>query len=149
MGQLKFRQQINAQEFNGVQPFTSTAAIIANRVVKIGAVAGKVKHTTGSSGRVVLGVALNGATGAGKTIMVQTRGIVTIVASTRAIAAGSPVRATSGSASTGTFAGGTVRTSTTIAQNPIGLALTSCAAAATIRSISVMLAPTYNTPTLL
>ena len=149
MGQRKFREVLNAPFFNGVQPFLSTAATIANRVVKMGAVAGTVKHTTGTSGRIVLGVALNATTGGGKRVMVQMDGVATIVASTRAIAAGAPVRATSGSASTASFAGGTVRQATGNVVNSVGLALTSCAAAATIRTISVKLAPTYNNASVL
>src|SRR5262249_18190494 len=108
-----------------------------------------VRNTTGSSGRVVLGIALNSATGAGKTIWVQHTGIATVVASTRAIAAGAIVRATSGAASTANFNGGTVRTTTGTAQNQLGMALTSCAAAGTLRTIRVLLAPTFNNPTLL
>lgn len=149
MGQRKFREALNAQMFNAVQPFLSTAATIANRVLKMGSVAGTVKHTTGTSGRIVIGVGLNATSASGKKVMVQMQGIVTIVASTKAIAAGAPVRATSGAASTATFLGGTVRQATGNVVNNVGIALTSCAAAVTIRSISVLLSPTYNNASVL
>ena len=138
-----------APQLNEVLTMNSTSAIIVNRVVKMGAVAGNVKHTTGSSGRAVLGVALNGATGGGKKVLVQVSGVVTVQASSKAIAAGAVVRATSGAASTGTQLGGTVRTSTGTAQNGVGIALTSCAAAGTKRTISIQLCQSYNNPTLL
>lgn len=144
------RRGQNAPVFNEMVTMNSTAAIIKNRVVKFGAVAGNVKHTTGSSGRVVFGVAINGATGAGKKIIVQVSGIATMVASTKAIAAGSPVRATSGAASTASYLGGTVKTSTGTAQNQVGLALTSQAAGNTgARTITVLLAQSFTNPTLL
>lgn len=145
---VRRRGQI-APQFNETLTMNSTAAVIAQRVVKMGAVAGNVKHTTGSSGRAILGVTLNGATGAGKKVLVQVSGIATVVASTKAIAAGAVVRATSGAASTASFLGGTVKTSTGTAQNGVGLALTSAAAAGTKRTITVLLAQSYNNPTLL
>lgn len=154
MGQLKFKQGVNAPTFNLVLPKTSTAAIIANRVVKFSSV-GNVKHTTGTSGRLAQGVALAGCTGGGKGVPVQFKGVVTVVASTRAIAAGAPLRATSGSASTATFLGGTVRAATVamttalpVRPNILGVALTSCAAAGTKRTIQMLMALTVNNPTL-
>lgn len=156
MGQLKFKRAIHCQGANVVLPYLSTAAIVAKRCVKIGAAAGTVKHTTGTSGRAVLGIALNGATAAGLRVWVQVAGVATVQASTRAIAAGSIVRATSGSVSASTWAGATVRKSTValttgvpIRANTVGMALTSAAAGAGSRTIDVLLQPTYNNPALL
>ena len=155
MGQLKFKQVVNAPTFNAVKLFTSTAAIIKNRLVRLGAVAGNVKHTTGTSGRAALGVALNSATGGGRPVYVQFAGIVDIEASTRAVALGAIVRAASGAASTASNLGGTIRSATValttavpIRSNPVGMALTTAAAAAagTKRLVSVLLAPTFNNP---
>lgn len=155
MGQLKFKQPIQAPTVNAVKLFNSTAAIIKNRLVKIGAVSGNVKHTTGTSGRTALGVALNAATGGGKPVWVQLFGIADIHASTRAVVLGVAVRATSGAASTGTGLGGTIRgctvtmtTAVPIRCNVVGIALTSAAAAAagTNRTVSVLLMPTINNP---
>ena len=157
MGQLKFKQPITVQGgANVILPYLSTAAIVANRCVKIGAVAGTVKHTTGTSGRAVLGIALNSATGAGLRVWVQVAGIATVQASTRAIAAGAVLRATSGSVSASTWKGATVRTSTAamttgapIRANTVGMALTSAAAGAGSRTVSVLLSQTFNNPALL
>lgn len=150
MGQDVRRRPINAPDFKQVQSFTSTNAVLVNRVVKMGAVAGNVKNTTGSSGRVVIGVALNSATAASKTVKVQMGGTCTVVASTKAIAAGSVLRATSGAVSTGSYLGGTVKTTTGATQNQCGLALTSIAAGNTgARTITMLLDFTYNNPTLL
>src|SRR6266699_912018 len=102
MGQEVRRRPINAPAFNVFVTKTSTAAIIANRVVKYSSV-GNVKHTTGTSGRLAQGVAISGATGGGKKVGVQLFGVVTVVASTKATAAGAPLRATSGAASTASF----------------------------------------------
>lgn len=153
MGQLKFRNPITAPGANIVLPYTSTAAIVAKRCVKMGAVAGTIKHTTGTSGRAVLGITLNGATGAGKVVWVQISGVATVQASTRAIAAGAIVRCTSGAVSASTWAGATVRTSTValttaipIRANTVGMALTSAAAGAGSRTISVLLQQTHNNP---
>jgi hypothetical protein len=157
VGQLKYRNPFTVQGgVNVVLSYLSTAAIVAKRCVKNGAVAGTVKHTTGTSGRAVLGIALNSATGAGKLVWVQVAGIATVQASTRAIAAGAIVRATSGSVSASTWAGATVRTSTNamttgapVRHNTVGIALTSAAAGAGSRTVSVLLAPTFNNPALL
>lgn len=157
MGQMKFKQTVNAPAFNAVRSFTSTAAIIKNRLVRFGAATGKVKMTTGTSGRGFLGVALNSCTGAGKSVSVQFAGIVDIEASTRALASGTYVRATSGAAATNSNLGGTIRSATValttgipIRANIVGLALTSAAAAAagTKRLVSVLLTPTINNPTI-
>lgn len=154
MGQELRRRPIDSVAFNMVLPKNSTAAIIANRVIKILA-SGNIKHTTGSSGRLAHGVALAGCTGAGKSVPVQFTGVVTVVASTRAIATGAPLRATSGAASTASFAGGTVRAATVaittalpLRANTLGIALTSCAAAATIRTVQMLMGLTINNPAL-
>jgi hypothetical protein len=155
VGQLKFKQPIQAPTVNSVKLFNSTAAIIKNRLVRIAAVAGNVKHTTGTSGRSFIGVALNAATGAGKPVWVQFMGIADIHASTRAVVLGVAVRASSGAASTGSGLGGTVRgctvtmtTAVPIRANIVGIALTSAAAAAagTNRTVSVLLMPSINNP---
>jgi len=145
MGQRKFREEVTAPSFNPVISFTSTAAIIKNRVVKL-ANTGNIKHTTGTSGRAVVGVALAAATGGGKKIPVQWFGKVAIQVSTRAVAIGDWVRASSGAASTASNLGGTVRT-TTVNNQILGIALTSAAAAAagTQRTVNVLLNPTINT----
>ena len=145
MGQVKFRAQVTAPSFNPVISFTSTAAIIKNRLVKL-MNTGNIKHTTGTSGRVILGVALAGATGAGKKIPVQLFGQVQVHASTKAIAIADWVRATSGAASTASNLGGTIRT-TTVNNQILGLALSSAAAAAagTQRLVTIFLNPTINT----
>jgi len=145
VGQRKFREQVTAPSFNPVISFTSTAAIIKNRLVKL-MNTGNIKHTTGTSGRVILGVALAGATGAGKSIPVQLFGQVQIHASTKAIAKADWVRATSGAASTASNLGGTIRT-TTVNNQILGLALSSAAAAAagTQRLVTIFLNPTINT----
>lgn len=138
MGQLKFKRQVNAPSFNAIQTFTSTAAILANQLVRTGTAVGTVKPTTGSSGSMPFGVALNAATGAGLPVEVQLLGIVTVKGSTRAITRGAPVRATSGAASA--TVGGTVRTATgTSAQNTFGLALTSRAASTAGGTVSVLI----------
>jgi hypothetical protein len=154
MGFLKFKQGVNSPAFNMVLPKTSTAAIIANRLIKFSSV-GNIKHTTGTSGRLAQGVALAGCTGGGKGVPVQFTGVVLVVASTKAIPAGAPLRATSGAASTATFLGGTVRASTVamttalpVRPNIVGIALTSCAAAATKRTVSMLINQTINNPAL-
>lgn len=120
--------------------FQTTAAVIANRVVKLTS-GGGVKHTTGSSGRKILGVALAGATGAGSTVAVAVHGIVYLQVSTAAVKRGAYLRATSGAASTGSQLGGTVRSSTNNTQNGLGIALTSAAAGAGARKILAYLNP--------
>src|SRR2546425_7744191 len=105
------RAPLGAPAFNMDSRFTSTASCIINRVVKLTS-GGGVRPTTGSSGRVALGVALANATASGKIIPIRQAGIVDIEASTRAIKKGDVLRATSGAASTATRLGGTVRTTT-------------------------------------
>jgi hypothetical protein len=123
---------------------TSTAAIIVNRVVRVGAVAATVKHTTGTSGRLVLGVALSGATGAGKQVAVRIFGVADVEASSKAVVAGAGLRATSGAASTSTRLGGTLKQSTSAIPNHAGIALTSAAAGTGKRLISVFINPSIN-----
>lgn len=145
MGQRKFREQVTAPSFNPVVSFTSTGAIIKNRFVKLLS-NGAIKHTTGTSGRAGIGVALAAATGSGKKIPVQFFGQVQVHASTKAIAIADWVRATSGAASTASNLGGTVRT-TTVNNQILGIALSSAAAAAagTQRLVTIFLNPTVNT----
>lgn len=142
MGQRKFREPVQSQSFNITRTFTSTAAIIKNRCVLM-VNTGNVKHTTGTSGRAVLGVALAAATGGGKAIPVQLFGVVDVHASTRAIAKGDWVRASSGSASTASQAGGTVR-KTTVNNQTLGQALSSAAAGAGQRTVTIFLNQTVN-----
>ena len=143
MGLRKFREFVTAPSFNPVITRTSTAAIIKSRVVKLTAAA-NIAHTTGTSGRAVFGVALAAATGAGKAVPVQYFGLVDIHVSTRAVARGAYLRASSGAASTASQLGGTVRT-TTVNNNIVGVSLTSAAAGAGIRSVTVFLNPNLNT----
>jgi len=157
MGLRKQREGFSLPNATIVRSFTSTGAIIKNRVVKLLAT-GNITHTTGTSGRMVIGVALTAATGGGKKVPVQMSGIALVQVSTRAVASGVNVRATSGAISTGSNLGGTVRTSTVamttalpIRANIVGYTLTSAAAAAagTQRTVEVMLYPMANNPALL
>lgn len=156
MGRFKIPGSPTGRTFDIIRTYTSTAAIIVNRVVKIGTAATAVKHTTGTSGRVVLGVALGSATGAGRGVPIGVFGVFDIEASSRAVAAGAMVRASSGAASTASRLGGTVRSSTNamttalpVRHNLVGLALTSAAAGTGKRLISVFVNPTANNPALL
>lgn len=119
--------------------FKTTAAVIANRVVKMGTAG--VKHTTGSSGRKILGVALQGATAAGSTVQVLITGVCFVQVSSNAVARGVTLRATSGAASTSSRLGGTVRSSTNNTQNIVGISLTSAAAGTGSRSILAWITP--------
>src|SRR5882762_9161764 len=143
MGYAKDKRPSFAQDVGIDVKANSTAAIITQRVVKLLAT-GNIKHTTGSSGRAGYGVALNGATAGGKVVYVRRFGLATCEASTKAIAIGDWVRATSGAASTASRLGGTVRTSTSAVVNHIGQAMTSCAAGAGKRTITVFVIPTIN-----
>lgn len=142
MGQRKFREPVQSQSFNITRSFNSTAAIITNRVVKL-LNTGNIKHTTGTSGRAALGVSVAGCTGAGKVVGVQMFGVVDVEASTRAIAKGDWVRASSGAASTASRLGGTVRT-TTVNNQTLGQALSSAAAGAGKRLVTIFLNQTVN-----
>lgn len=145
MALRKFKEGVFGPNLQIVVTYNTTAAVIKNRVVTL-VNTGNVKHTTGTSGRGVLGVALAAATGAGKKIPVCMWGIAQIHASTRAIATGAIVRASSGAASTASNLGGTVRT-TTVNNNIVGQALSSAAAAAagTQRLVTVFVNPHINT----
>jgi hypothetical protein len=144
MGLRKQREGFTLPNVAVVRGLTSTAAIIKNRVVKM-LNTGNIKHTTGTSGRAITGVALAAATGGGKVIPVQVFGFVDVHASTRAIAKGDWVRASSGAASTASNLGGTVRT-TTVNNQILGQAWTSAAAAAagTQRLVTVFLNQNVN-----
>lgn len=157
MGQRKFREEVTSQSFNIVRTFNTTAAVIKNRVVKLLA-SGNITHTTGTSGRGFLGVTLAAAAAGGVKVPVLLHGVASIQVSTRAVAKGAYLRATSGAASTGSNLGGTVRSSTVamttalpVRPNIVGLALTSAAAAAagTQRVIDVLILNTVNNPSLL
>jgi hypothetical protein len=145
MGLRKWREVQTAPAFNITRSFNTTAAVIKSRVVKL-MNTGNIKHTTGSSGRAIVGVTLAGATGAGKKIPVTMFGVVDVQVSTKAVAIGDWVRATSGAASTASNLGGTIRT-TTVNNQTIGIALTSAAAAAagTQRTVTIFLNQTINT----
>jgi hypothetical protein len=143
MGRMSNRRPENFPDVGVVRQHTSTAAIIQFRVVRLVAT-GNVKHTTGTSGRAVYGVAVTGATGAGRPVQVQRFGEATVEASSRAIAVGDWLRATSGAASTASRLGGTVRKSTSAVPNICGLAMTSCAAGAGLRRVTMWITPTIN-----
>lgn len=157
MGLRRQKEGFSLPNVTIVRSFTSTGAIIKNRVVKLLA-SGNITHTTGTSGRGFLGVALAAATGGGRSVPVQLGGIASIHASTRAIAKGAYVRATSGAASTASNLGGTVRSSTVamttalpVRPNVVGYALTSAAAAAagTQRTVDVLILNVANNPALI
>lgn len=111
--------------------------------------AGALVHTTGSSGRRALGV-LQEVPGAstsstGKLAVVRVFGISKVRSSSRAVAIGNFLRATSGAAGT---SGGTVRPTTNNAQYVIGVALTSAAATtARNRLVSMLLLHSGRTST--
>lgn len=147
MGRLKHKRAVSAPSFDAVVTYTSTAAILQYQVVRTGTAAGTVKPTTGSSGAMPLGVALNAATASGLAVNVQLTGVATVKGSTAAITRGRQVRCTSGAASA--TVGGTVRTATgTSSQNTFGLALTSRAASTGGGTVSVLIARTILDPAL-
>ena len=148
MGIKRDREPQGAPDYKIDVNFTSTAAIITQRLVKLSS-GGGVKPTTGSSGRAALGVALNATTGSGKVVAVRRFGLATVEASSRAIKKGDWVRATSGAASTASRLGGTVRTSTSAVPNVVGQAMTSCAAGAGKRTVTIFVVPTINSGLLL
>jgi hypothetical protein len=143
MGIARSREPQGAPMVNVDRLYTSTGALIPNRVVRLAAT-GNIKHTTGSSGRATLGVTLAGCTGAGKKVPVRMLGIADCEASSRAVAIGDWLRATSGAASTGSRLGGTLRKSTSAVPNIAGLALTSAAAGTGKRLVSVFVFPCVN-----
>lgn len=137
MGFEKLRRPFIASEGNiDMRGLRGAAAIPANKLVRLSA-AGVVAQTTGSSGVRAFGVTQAAATTATNSAVVRIWGVTTVRCSSRAVAVGDWLRATSGAAST--KAGGTVRSSTTLAQNVIGIALTSAAAAAAGGSISMLI----------
>lgn len=101
---------------------------------------GSVVPTTGTSGRMGIGVTLSSAS-SGSNVNVRLSGIVNMVASTHACAKGAFVRGASG-ASTGVNAG-CARSFTGTSQGGMGIALTSAAAAAvsTSRTVKVLIQP--------
>ena len=111
--------------------------------------AGAVVHTTGSSGRRVLGVLQEvpsaSTSSTGKLAVVRVFGVSKVRSSSRAIAIGNYLRATSGAAAT---SGGTVRPTTANTQYLIGVALTSAAATtARNRLVSMLLLHSGRTST--
>jgi|SRR5690242_6522894 len=117
--------------------FKTSGTIIPNRVVKLSS-AGNIRHTTGTSGRRAVGVALTSAS----TAAVMFHGITFLMASSGAIKRGSALVPSSGSIQTSRFNGGCVKTAPTAVGTSIshvqavGFALTSCAASsATVRKI--------------
>lgn len=118
--------------------FAATVPIIQYRLVK--AVSGGIAHTTNLLA-MSLGVAQqNGTTSPQTQVAVRTFGITKVVASTAAIAVGARLSASSGAASTATWKGGTVKSSTAPKTSYIiGVALTSCAAGASNRLISMLI----------
>ena len=106
--------------------------------------ANTVVHTTGVStgnSRIMsLGVtqAVPGAStsSTGRAVSVMLTGVTKVLASSRAIAAGDLIRATSGAAGT---SGGRARASSNSTPHVVGIALTSCAASTGTRYISMRL----------
>lgn len=140
MGQRKFKEFVVSQGLNIVRTLATTGTIIANRVGRL-TTAGEFKHTTGSSGRKVTGVALSTGTNAA----VQLFGIVDIEASTAAIAKGKTLVATSGAVASTSRLGGTVKvasaTTTLNRRWTIGFSLTSAAAGTGRRLVTTFLCP--------
>jgi hypothetical protein len=107
--------------------------------------ANTVVHTTGLStgnSRVVSVGVLQSVPGAstastGRACSVMIAGVTKVLASSRAIAAGDLVRATSGAAGT---SGGRARASSNSTPATVGIALTSCAASTATRYITMRIA---------
>lgn len=102
---------------------------------------GTVIPTTGSSGRMAVGVTMASAS-SGTTVRVRVRGVAKVVASTAALAVGKWIRGSSG-ASTGVLAGTAKATSNTVA-SVFGITLSSAAAstaASTSRTVRVLIMP--------
>lgn len=123
--------------------FKTSGTIIPNRVVKLSS-AGNMRHTTGTSGRRVVAVALSSAS----TAKFAFFGIVYLMASSLAIKRGSALVASSGSIQTSRFNGGCVKAAptgvgTSIAHaQGLGYALTSAAASSvTSRKILAIFNP--------
>lgn len=120
--------------------YPAGAPILQYRLVALGS-GGTIKHTTNLLAK-ALGVAQqNGTSGSPQTqVAVRLFGITKVVASTAAIAVGDYLSASSGSASTATWKGGTVKKSTAPKTSYIiGIALTSAAAGGSNRLISMAL----------
>ena len=118
----------------------ATTTILQYRVVKASSGSGGVVHTTGSSGKRALGVAQTSASTSKPICSVRVYGVTKVVCSTKAVAFGQWLRATSGAVSTASALGGTVRASTKFdTQHILGMALTSAAAGAGKRIISMLL----------
>lgn len=136
MGLDKLRRPfISPHSANVDMRLTAGAALPAFKTVRMSAL-NTVVQTTGSSGVRIFGVTQTTCASAG-TVPVRVWGVTSVLCSSNAIAAGAWLRATSGAAST--KAGGTVRSSTTAAQNVIGIALTSAAAGTAARTISMLI----------
>lgn len=117
--------------------FKTSGTIIPGRVVKLSS-AGNIRHTTGTSGRRVVAVALTSAS----TALVGFHGIFFLQASSGAIKRGSALVPSSGSIQTSRFNGGCVKVAsvavgTSVAhQQACGFALTSAAASsASVRKV--------------
>src|SRR5437899_4944490 len=123
-----------AYGLNDILPFLTSGTLVKGGVVKLTS-QGTVKHTTGSSGRLVLGVLLT----TGSTGFVLVHGLAKVAVSTGAVKRGAKLRATSGAISA--TVGGTVKASTNNTQNIVGFALTSAAAAAGARSVLAFIHP--------
>lgn len=137
MGYEKLRRPFIASEGNiDMRNLRGAAAIPAFKLVRLSA-AGVVAQTTGSSGVRAFGVTQAAATTAPNSAVVRVWGVTTVFCSSNAVPIGSWLRATSGAATT--KAGGTVRASTTLAQNVIGEALTSAAAGTAGRTVSMLI----------
>ena len=118
----------------------ATTTILQYRVVKASSGSGGLVHTTGTSGKKALGVAQTSASTTKPICSVRVYGVTKVVCSTKAVPFGSWLRATSGAVSTGSALGGTVRATTSYnTQHAIGIALTSAAAGAGKRVISMLL----------
>lgn len=103
-GAVTSTQLSTAYGLNVIMPFKTTGTIIPGRVVKITS-SGTVKHTTGSSGRQVIGVAVT----SGATAQILLRGFVRVISSSAALAKGARLVASSGSVQTSRYKGGCAR----------------------------------------
>lgn len=116
--------------------------ILQYRLVKVVATAPSpgVSHTTALLAKSIGVAQQNGTTSPRTTVSVRVFGITKVVASTAAIAVGDYLSPSSGSVTTGTWKGGCVKKSTAPKTSYlIGVALTSAAAGASNRIISMLL----------
>lgn len=116
---------------------SSTGTIIQYRVV-VGSGAGLKMSTATPANARPLGVAQEGTTATGRRITFMASGITKVMASSGALARWAYVSPTSGAAASTSFLGGTVKATTAI-QVSMGVALTSAAAGASQRLVSVLL----------